>query len=204
MPSPSNATAINAPTTILSAHDSSVTSGSVARRKASRTTRSKPRSKIDRRDTPAVRERTARNPAGSEQVADSSGQHVVDGDACDDHLDELDLARPRVGDLAPAGRLEPVDAPHTGHGAEQRSRPHVLHGPPSAPRSAPRIARKRKTADAGIPMAAAIHILRRLGRPRAVTGGPCALGEGASEDDGHPLKGRRAAARAIGASRRST
>ena len=30
-----------------------------------------------------------------------------------------------MGDLAPAGCLEPVDARHTDHGAEQRSRPHV-------------------------------------------------------------------------------
>ena len=86
--------------------------------------------------------------------------------------------RPRRGDLAPARCLEPVDAPHTHHGAEQRNRRTSCTVRQTAPRSAPRIARKRKTADAGMPMAAAIQTLRRLGPASGHAGTARALGEG--------------------------
>ena len=72
MPSPSSATAIKAPTTILSTHDSSVTSGSVASEEGEQDDEVEAAVEDDRGETPTVRERTARDPARAEQVADSS------------------------------------------------------------------------------------------------------------------------------------
>ena len=73
-----------------------------------------------------------RHPPGAQQVADATGEHVVDRHARDDHLDEAALAEPGVGDPPPAGRLHPVDDAHARHRAEQRQRPDAGERAPHA------------------------------------------------------------------------
>ena len=84
----------------------------------------------DRREAPPAGERSPRHPARPEQIADPAGQHVVHRHAGDDHLDELPLAEPRVGDLPPARCLQPVDEPHAGDRCRERDEPDVLERAP--------------------------------------------------------------------------
>ena len=49
----------------------------------------------DGREPAAARVRTARHPAGAEEIPDAPREHVVHRDAGDDHLDEAALPEPR-------------------------------------------------------------------------------------------------------------
>ena len=108
MPPASRPIARSAPSTMRSTQASSVTSGQGRDQERREHDEVEAPVEDDGRDPAAVRERAAGDPPGAEQVADATREHVVHGDAGDDHLDELELARAGHGDPAPARRLEPV------------------------------------------------------------------------------------------------
>ena len=175
---------------------SSVTSGRVASRNAASTTRSKPRSKT----TVAIRGRTRTRrgrPSGRGAGRRRAQEDVVHRDAGDDHLDELALARARRGDPAPAGCLEPVDDADAHDGEHERASPDCLSVCQTVPRSAPRTARSRNATDAGMPMIAASHIVRRFRSGIPDTRGVCTV-------RGTATRGRRSPSEACAQRRTDT
>ena len=119
----------------------------------------------DRREASPAGVRSARDPARPEQVADPPGQHVVHRHARRRPSRRTPPARgacPRSSSTSPpaASRRLPMQATAPTSGASRTS----CSVRQTAPRSAPRIARKRKTADAGMPTIAATarERLRRL------------------------------------------